>query len=112
MTHLPSGTNFRFAIEMECAMPLGIATPIGRFLAQNILHHRIGMAHRIAKRPAGDGADVLFELTDGAGLQRPVTGIVHARRDLVDQKRSIAPNKEFDRSEEHTSELQSHSLYR
>ena len=43
------------------------------------------MADRLAERPAGDGADVLLELRDRGAVQRPVPGIVHPRRDLVDQ---------------------------
>src|SRR5260221_8430098 len=43
------------------------------------------MADRLAERPAGNGADVLLELRDRGAVERPVAGIVHARRDLVDQ---------------------------
>ena len=40
----------------------------------------------IAERPAADGADVLLELADRAGVDRPVSRIVHAWGDLVDQQ--------------------------
>ena len=44
------------------------------------------MAGGRAERPAGDGADVVLELRDGAGVLRPVAGIVDARRELVDEQ--------------------------
>jgi hypothetical protein len=72
------------------------AAPGVHFLAQQIDHHRIAVARRVAERPAGDGADMLLELADGAGIERPVAGIVHPRRDLVDdQLRAL--DEQFDR---------------
>ena len=44
------------------------------------------MARAVAQRPAGHRADVLFELVDGAAVLGPVAGIVHPRRDLVDDQ--------------------------
>ncbi len=42
-------------------------------------HGDRAVADRLAERPAGDGADVLLELRDRRAVQRPVSGIVHAR---------------------------------
>jgi hypothetical protein len=43
------------------------------------------MADQLAQRLAGDGTDMLLELRDRGAVERPVSGIVHPRRDLVDQ---------------------------
>jgi hypothetical protein len=43
------------------------------------------MPDQLAQRLAGDGADVLLGLRDRPPVERPVSGIVHPRRDLVDQ---------------------------
>ena len=59
-------------------------------LADEIVHldspRRVGRA----ERPAGDGADMLLELRGLRAVERPVAGIVDARRDLVDDQ-PLAP---------------------
>jgi hypothetical protein len=47
------------------------------------VHLHIRMPRAVAQRPAGDRADMLLELVDGAARLGPVAGIVHARGDLV-----------------------------
>jgi hypothetical protein len=51
-----------------------------------VLHHHIRVTLSVAERPAGDGADVLFELVDDAAVLRPVPGIVDAGGELVDDE--------------------------
>ena len=62
------------------------------------------MARRIAQRPAADGANVLLELADRAAVDRPVTRIVDARRDLVDQQSPVARLEHLDRHDAHIVE--------
>jgi hypothetical protein len=71
----------------------GRSRPDGQRLlvAINIAPIRFGygdraMADQLAQRLICDGADVLLlELRDRRAVDRPVSGIVHPRRDLVDQ---------------------------
>ena len=56
---------------------------------------RIRMPLSRSQRPAGDGADMILELADGAGLDGPMAAIMHARGDLVDQQaRGRLPRQE------------------
>lgn len=58
----------------------------GDVIADQVFHRDIGVAAAIAQGPARHGADVLFELVDGAAVLRPVAGVVDARGDFIDQK--------------------------
>src|SRR3954468_8811151 len=71
MPHLAAQARFALAIKMQGAATRQAFPGIG-LGADDVLHHRGGMAGRIAERPAGHGADMLFELGAGAGLKRPV----------------------------------------
>ena len=54
-------------------------------------------------RKVADGADVLLELRGDRALDRPVAAVVHARRDLVDQ-RPGRRCEEFDREHSDVAE--------
>src|SRR5215472_6865836 len=95
MSHLPASADFGLAVEMERCATGRVQGPVRGFLANDVLHHRVGVTAGMAERPAGDGADVLLELADEAGIDGPMTGIMHARRDLVDQE-LIASDEQFD----------------
>ena len=56
----------------------------------------MGQRRDRAERPAGDGADVLLELVDLAAVQRPVAGVVHPGRDLVDQQPAVLQLEQLD----------------
>ena len=74
--------------------PLLVAEDI---VANQVRHGHLAMADRFAERPAGDGADVLLELRDRGAVQRPVPGIMHPRRNLVDQhmRSAVSGNDEM-----------------
>ena len=57
-----------------------------RIVTNQISHHRIRMPLPITKLPASNCANVLFELVYNAGVLGPVAGIMHPRRDLIDQQ--------------------------
>ena len=58
--------------------------------ADQVLHHRVRVPHRLIQRQASDRADMQFELAGRAGVDGPVAGIMRARGDLVDQHRASA----------------------
>src|SRR4029077_4459000 len=60
--------------------------------ADQIGHHRIAVARRAAKRPAGYRPDMVLELAEEAGVDGPMAGILHPGRALVAQQtRGPAP---------------------
>src|SRR6478736_4117913 len=101
MPHLAAGARRALAIEMHSGagnrQPLLVVVDI---VPDQIGHRDRGVADRFAERPAGNGPYVLLELRDGGAVQRPVPGIMHPRRDLVDQHRRAAlllHHEHFDR---------------
>src|SRR5690606_12696211 len=72
---------------------LGLARPQ---MTREIDHHRIPERLRGAGRPAEHGAQVILELARDRSLDRPVPGIMHARRHLVGNEAS-ARREELDR---------------
>jgi hypothetical protein len=65
------------------------------------------MADQLAQRLAGDGADVLLELRDRRAVERPVSAIMHPRRDLVDRDfRAAIPLHHEYLDREHTDVIQ------
>ena len=62
-----------------------------RVIADQVEHFRTGAQQGgRAKRPAGNGPDMLLELGRDGAIHGPVAGIVHARRDFVDDQRVAA----------------------
>jgi len=108
VAHLAAGARRALAVQMHRGTgdgePLLVVQDV---VADQVGHGDVAMAHRFAERPTGDRADVLLELRDRSAVERPVTGIVHARRDLVDQhgRRAVAAHHEhLDR--EHTDVIE------
>jgi len=91
MAHLAAGPHFQLAIEVQAQVRLGknIAPFLG-VLADQVVHLDAPAPRRRAERPAGNGADMLFELRGLRAVQRPVAGIVDARRKLVDDQALVA----------------------
>ena len=86
---LRPGRACALAVKMQARAGLrGELRPVLRLRADQVRHHHVGVARRRPERPAGDRADVVLELRDGAGVLRPMAGIVDARRDLVDEEAS------------------------
>jgi hypothetical protein len=84
MAHLAARAGLGLAVEMHLHAAFGGERGrAGDVVADQVFHHHIRVPRAVAQRPAGDGADVLLELVDGAARLRPVAGIVHAGRDLV-----------------------------
>jgi len=52
------------------------------------------MTRAIAQGPTRNGADVLFKLIHSAARLGPVAGIVHARRDFIDDQARLG-NEQF-----------------
>src|SRR5882724_2290756 len=86
MAHLPARPGCALAIEVNGRALLGQPCLVAVDLVPNQIGHGDGaMTDRFAKRPARDGPDVLLELRDRGAVERPMTGIMHPWRDLVDQ---------------------------
>jgi len=62
---------------------LRAAAKLDHLVAQQVLHHCIGMTIDRAERQAADGTHELLELAGDAGIDGPVAGIVYARGNFV-----------------------------
>src|SRR5271169_3908770 len=92
MAHLAPRPRLQLAVEMQAEVGLGEdVAPFLRVLADQVVHFYPAAAHRRAQRPARDRANMLLELRGLSALDRPMPGIVHARRDLVDDEALGAP---------------------
>src|SRR5450432_3418323 len=100
MAHLAAGAHFQLAVEMQAKVGLGEnIAPFLRVLADQIVHFDPPAPRRRAKRPAGDGADMLLELRGLRAVDRPMSGIMDARGEFIDDKLldalRIARHKQF-----------------
>ena len=77
----------------------GKAVPGERFLAKDIGHLRIRVPFGGPERPASNRPDVVLKLADGAGVDRPMAGVVHARGEFVDDQ--ALPGRETAAKVEH-----------
>src|SRR3954449_1391897 len=86
MPHFPARARRTLAVEMDSGT--GNREPprvILDVVADQIGHGDLAVAHRLAERPTGNGADVLLELRDGRAVERPMAGIMYPRRVLVEE---------------------------
>ena len=74
-------------MQAEVGLGEDVAPFLG-VLADQIVHFDPAPPGRRPERPAGDGADMLLELRRLRSVERPMAGIVDARRDLVDESPS------------------------
>src|SRR6185295_7433521 len=87
VAHLAAGPCLCLAVKMDCsAILLGEVTPFLDLGADQIGHDRITVARCLAKRPTANRSRMIFELAHDTGVERPVTRVVHARRNLVDHE--------------------------
>ncbi|CAI0343201.1 hypothetical protein BO1005MUT1_210266 [Hyphomicrobiales bacterium] len=85
MAHLAAGAGVALAVEVQMGAGLGQnLAPAQRGVADQILHLDPAPAGGISQREAADGADMLVELRGLRALARPMPGIMHAGRDLID----------------------------
>src|SRR5690606_27072391 len=97
MAHLAAGPCLGLAVEMQAEVALGQqSVDAVDLVADQVLHGAVAMAAGVAERQAGNGADMLLELRHRAGGLRPVSGIVDARRDFVDEQSATLEHEEFD----------------
>jgi hypothetical protein len=101
MAHLAARPRRALAVEVNGGaghrQPLLVVEDI---VADQVGHGDLAVTNRLAERPAGNRPDVLLELRDRGAVQRPVPGIMHPRRNLVDQhvRSAVSGNDEqFDR---------------
>ena len=88
MTHLPARPGHGLAVKMECRAIAGKLGHPQHIVADQVLHRDIRVPRAVAKRPARDRTDMLFELVDDTAVLCPMPGIVHARGEFIDQKRA------------------------
>src|ERR1700690_1665108 len=73
MSHFAPGAGGALAIEVDGRAGNGEPFPIAvDLVADQVGHGDLAMAARLAERPPGNGADVLFELRDRCTVERPV----------------------------------------
>src|ERR1700722_16467949 len=91
MPHLAPGPGYALAVEVDGGAgnlkPIRIAVDL---VPDQVGHGDFAVADGFAERPSGNRADMLFELRDRCAVERPVSGIVHAGRDLIDQHLRLA----------------------
>jgi hypothetical protein len=88
MTHFAPGPGFALVVEVERgARPGDDFRPTVDVRSDEVLHRRSGRdRRRIAERQSKDAAQMLFELGRFRALDRPMTAVVDAGRDLVDDR--------------------------
>src|SRR5579884_528590 len=89
--HLASGSDRGLAVEVDRRPRDGEPAPeIFDLAANQIGHFHAAASDRLRQWPAGDSTDMLLELRYRGAVQRPMTGVMHSRRDFIDQKLSAA----------------------
>src|SRR5262245_20350685 len=87
MAHLAPSARYALAVKVQTDPRLaGERLPIEGGRADQVGHLGTGVTLRAAKRPARNGANVVFKLAHAAGIDGPVPAVVHARGDLVDHE--------------------------
>src|SRR6202044_1037775 len=88
MAHLAARSDLELAVKMQSEIRLGEdVAPVLSVLADQIVHFDPAAARRPAGGPAGNGADMLLELRGLRALERPMAGIMDARREMLDHER-------------------------
>ena len=92
MAHLAARPRVRFTVKMQARAGLAEDFCPGKDIpADQIFHFDMPAGFRAvaaggSERPAGNRPDMLLELRGGGAVERPVTGIMDARGDFVDEK--------------------------
>ena len=95
MAHFAAWFCVGLAIEVDGVSGFGDVGDAQDIIADKVLHDDVRMPAAVTQGPAGDGADVLFELADGAAVLRPMAGVVDARGDFIDDQ-PLRRDEEFD----------------
>src|SRR6185295_5951860 len=108
MAHLAARPRRALAVEVNRGaghrQPLLVAQDI---VADQVGHGDLAVTNRLAERPAGNRPYVLLELRDRGTVQRPMPGIMHPRRNLVDEHmRSAVSGNDEQLDREHTDIVQ------
>src|SRR5580704_8214893 len=96
MPHLATGADLSLAVKVQGgtrnAEPSSIVLDL---VADQVDHFDAAAPDRLAKWPSSHRPDMLLELRHRGAVERPMTGIVHPRRDLVDQEAATIEHEEF-----------------
>ncbi|KKN85002.1 hypothetical protein LCGC14_0283710 [marine sediment metagenome] len=96
MAHLTARFNIRLTVKMQRRVALfGQLGHAVHVIANQVLHHHIGIAAAIAQRPSGHGTDMLFELVHRTAVLRPMTRVMDPWRDLVHDE-SLSRDEKLD----------------
>src|ERR1700730_9671905 len=91
MAHLAARPRVRLPVKVRAGSGLAEDFSAGEnIFADQIIHFDMAAGLRAvaaggSERPAGDRPDMLLELRGGGAVERPVTGIMDARGDFVDE---------------------------
>jgi hypothetical protein len=109
MAHLAARARVRLAVEMQRRRRARRRISCQRSTSSPIRFSITTSLWRGARRAASrDRAHMLLELRDEAAVLGPVTGIVHARRDLVDQHAPVRHDEHLDRQQPHIIHRRDH----
>ena len=96
MAHFAARADLGLAIKVQDRLRLlRQAQPISGILPDEIDHLALRMRRRVAQRPSGDRAHMLFKLVTGARIHGPMPRIVNARRNFIDQQGIAGQHKEL-----------------
>ena len=88
VAHFAARARLGLAVEVDGGAGLGgEGAPFVDIGADQIGHHRIAVARRLAERPAANRPNMVLELADETGIERPMAGIMDARGEFVDDQR-------------------------
>src|SRR5215207_269767 len=101
MPHLAAGAGRALAVKMEVSVRVvEDRAPAPGVVADEVRHPDAAPAGGRSERPAADGAHVLLELRRDRALDGPMAGVMHPRRNLVDDDplgAVLAHHKHLDR---------------
>src|SRR2546423_14949630 len=106
MSHFAARTRFPFSVKVKVrTLDLHGGGPVWFAalpqVAEQIRHGSRPKNLGRAQRQPANRADMLFELTRDAAFNRPMTRIMRARRQLVDEEGAVRLEKHFNCQETH-----------
>src|SRR5260370_26956421 len=87
VAHLAARLDLGFAVQMELYQRVvERLAPFLDIIAEEVLHHRVGVMLDRAEWQTAHRPYELLELARNAGVDRPMPRIMRARRDFVDEQ--------------------------
>lgn len=96
MPHFPARFGGLFAVQMNAGAGFfKISINIFNIFADQVDHNGVAVPCRRGEGKSAHRPHMVFELRGGAGIDRPVAGIMRARRDFVGQQIPLPRQEQF-----------------